>query len=135
MQIHPYLFFDRQCAAAFQFYARCLDGKIAAMVKYGDTPAGERFPEWKDQILHAHLTVGEFAVLGSDAAPGLYKTVPDGFKVSIQVKDPKEAERIFQALAENGTIEMPMEKTFWSERFGMLVDQFGIPWMINCLAA
>ena len=70
-------------------------------------------------------------MLGSDAPPGRYEE-PKGFSVSVQIKDPAEAERIFQALAENGKVQMPIQQTFWAERFGMLVDQFGTPWMINC---
>ena len=70
-------------------------------------------------------------MLGSDAPPGRYEE-PKGFSVSVQIKDPAEAERIFQALAENGKVQMPIQQTFWAARFGMLMDQFGIPWMINC---
>ena len=69
--------------------------------------------------------------MGFDAPPGRYEA-PKGFSVSIGIADPVEAERIFHALAENGTVRMPIQKTFWSARFGMLVDRFGIPWMINC---
>jgi len=69
--------------------------------------------------------------MGSDAPPGRYEE-PKGFSVSVQIKDPAEAERIFQALAENGKVQMPIQQTFWAARFGMLMDQFGIPWMINC---
>ena len=70
-------------------------------------------------------------LMGSDAPPGRYEE-PKGFSVSLQVKDPADAERIFRALAEKGTVRMPLEKTFWAQRFGMLVDRFGIPWMVNC---
>ena len=69
--------------------------------------------------------------MGSDAPPGRYEE-PKGFSVSLQIKDPADAERIFRALAEKGTVRMPLEKTFWAQRFGMLVDRFGIPWMVNC---
>ena len=77
------------------------------------------------------LTVGDQVMMGSDAPPGRYEE-PKGFSVSVQIKDPAEAERIFQALAENGKVQMPIQQTFWAARFGMLMDQFGIPWMINC---
>jgi PhnB protein len=69
--------------------------------------------------------------MGADAPPGRYEA-PKGFSVSIGIKDPVEAERIFHALAEDGTVQMPIQKTFWASRFGMLVDRFGIPWMVNC---
>jgi PhnB protein len=77
------------------------------------------------------LSVGDMVLMGSDALPEHFKT-PQGFSVSLQFDDVSEAERIFHALAENGTIQMPLEETFWAARFGMLVDHFGTPWLINC---
>lgn len=135
MQLTPYLLFDGQCEAAFKFYEQVLGGKIEGMRTHLGTPAEEQVPaEWRDKILHAHMTVGDTVLLASDAPPGHYSK-PAGFSVSVQLKDPAEAERIFHALAENGTVQMPIQETFWSPRFGMLVDQFDIPWMINCLRA
>ena len=132
MQLIPYLYFNGQCEAAFKFYAQCLGGKIETMMSNAGTPAEEHVPaEWRQKILHARLTVGDAVLMASDAPPGHYQK-PQGFSVSIQIKDPAEAERIFNALAENGTVRMPFEQTFWALRFGMLVDRFGIPWMINC---
>ena len=87
--------------------------------------------EWRQQILHARLTVGDEVLMGSDAPPERYKQ-PQGISVSLNTKDTSEAERIFHALAENGTVQMPLQETFWAVRFGMLVDRFGTPWMINC---
>jgi PhnB protein len=80
--------------------------------------------------MHAALNVGDQVLMGADAPPGRYQQ-PKGTNVSIHVKDLAEGERIFKALAENGTVTMPFEKTFWSPGFGMCVDQFGIPWMVN----
>ena len=88
-------------------------------------------PDWQDKILHARLTAGDAVLMGSDAPPRRYDE-PRGLSVSLQVKDPAEAERIFRALAEKGSVRMPLDKTFWAQRFGMLVDRFGIPWMVNC---
>jgi PhnB protein len=88
-------------------------------------------PEWREMILRARMTVGDQVLMGSDAPPGRYQK-PQGYSVSIGVKDPAEAERIYQALAENGSVVMPLQKTFWAERFAMFVDRYGIPWMINC---
>jgi PhnB protein len=97
---------------------------------YGEAPGAERgSPDWHGKIMHARL--GDRALMGSDAPPGRFDA-PKGFHMSIGVDDPGEAERIFHALAENGTVTMPIQETFWAARFGMLVDQFGIPWMINC---
>jgi len=132
MQLNAYLTFNGQCEEAFKFYERCLGGKIVAMMPHEGTPVAEHVPaEWRNKILHARLTVGDQVMMGSDAPPGRYEE-PKGFSVSVQIKDPAEAERIFQALAENGKVQMPIQQTFWAARFGMLMDQFGIPWMINC---
>ena len=132
MQLNPYLTFNGQCEAAFKFYEQSLGGKIEAMLPHAGTPVEQHVPaEWRSKILHARLIVGDQALMGSDAPPERYEQ-PKGFSVSLQLKDPAEAERIFSALATNGTVQMPLQKTFWAARFGMLVDQFGIPWMINC---
>lgn len=133
MQLNPYLYYSGQCEAAFKFYAQCLGGKIVAMMTYGDSPVAEQTSsEWRNQIMHAHLTVQDMVLMGSDAPPEYFEK-PQGFSISLQLNDAVEAARIFQALAENGTVRMPLQETFWSKHFGMLVDQFGIPWMINCV--
>ncbi|MGH9355155.1 MAG: VOC family protein [Terriglobia bacterium] len=132
MQMNPYLTFNGGCEAAFKFYEQCLGGKIEAMMTHAGTPAAEHVPpEWRTKILHARLIVGDEVLMGSDAPPEHYEK-PQGFSVSLQIKDPADAERIFHALAENGKVQMPLQKTFWAARFGMLVDRFGTPWMINC---
>lgn len=132
MQLHPYLLFNGRCEEAFRFYAECLSGRIEAMIPHAGSPAEQHVPpEWRSKILHARLSVGEQVLMASDAPPGRFEK-PQGFSVSINVTDPAEAERIFRALAENGTITMPMEQTFWAARFGMCVDRFGTPWMVNC---
>jgi PhnB protein len=132
MQLNPYLFFNGQCEEAFKFYADCLGGQIEAMMSHAGTPAEEHVPaEWRDKIMHARLTVGDQVLMASDAPPEHYQK-PQGFSVSIGIKDPAEAERIFNALAENGTVQMPLQQTFWARSFGMCVDRFGIAWMVNC---
>ena len=88
-------------------------------------------PEWHKRILHATLRVGDQVLMGADAPPGRYQK-PQGFSVTLGLKDQAEAERIFKALAEKGTVEMALQQTFWAGRFGVLVDRFGIPWTINC---
>lgn len=132
MQVNPYLVFNGECEAAFEFYAECLGGKIEAMMPHRGTPVEQHVAaESQDKILHARLKVGDSVLMGSDTLPGRYEE-PKGFSVSLQLEDPADAERIFRALADKGTIRMPLEKTFWARRFGMLVDRFGIPWMVNC---
>jgi PhnB protein len=133
MQLNPYLYFNGDCEAAFKFYERCLGGKIEAMMQHDGTPAAEQVPaEWRKKILHARLSLGNGEVLMASDAPPQHYAKPNGFSVSLQIKDPQQADRVFHALAENGTVRMPIQQTFWAERFGMLVDQFGIPWMVNC---
>jgi PhnB protein len=132
MQLNTYLTFNGQCEAAFKFYEQCLGGKIVAMFTHAGTPAaGQVPPEWLGKIMHASLKVGDGLLMGSDAPPDRYKA-SKGFSVNIAVDQPVEAERIFHALSENGTVGMPIQKTFWAERWGMVIDQFGIPWMVNC---
>ena len=133
MQLNPYLYFHGDCEAAFKFYERCLGGKIEAMMQHDGTPAAQQVPaEWRKKILHARLSLGNGEVLMASDAPPQHYAKPDGFSVSLQIKDPQQADRVFHALAENGTVRMPIQQTFWAARFGMLVDQFGIPWMVNC---
>jgi len=135
MQLNPYLVFNGQCEAAFKFYEECLGGRIQTMMTWGDSPMAAQVPsEWRDKIIHATLIVGESALGGSDAPPDRYEK-PRGLSVTIQLKDAAEAESIFNELAENGMVQMPLQKTFWSPGFGMCVDRFGIPWMVNCEAA
>lgn len=132
MQLNPYLFFDGQCEAAFKFYEKCLGGKITAMLVHEGTPAAEHVPpEWRNKIMHARLVLGDQVLMGSDAPPD-HRQKPQGFSVTLGVDKPGDAERIFHALAEGGKVTMPIEETFWAHRFGMLVDKYGTPWMINC---
>ncbi|HKA33871.1 MAG TPA: glyoxalase/bleomycin resistance/extradiol dioxygenase family protein [Candidatus Binatia bacterium] len=132
MQLGPYLTFKGDCEAAFKFYEKCLGGKIEALVPHTGTPAEQQVPpEWRNKILHARLTVGDDVLMGSDAPPDRYEK-PKGFSVTLDVDKPADAERMFKALSEKGNVTMPIQKTFWAERFGMLVDRFGTPWMINC---
>jgi PhnB protein len=132
MQINPYLTFNGTCEAAFTFYAKCLGGKIEAMMPHEGTPAEAHVPtDWRKKIMHARMTVGDKVLMASDSPPGHYEPMK-GFHVTLGIDDPAEAEKIFHALAENGTVQMPIQETFWAARFGMLVDRFGTPWMINC---
>jgi PhnB protein len=132
MELSPYLNFNGQCEAAFKFYEQCLGGKIEAMTTHGNSPMAEHVaPAWKDKILHTRLVAGAAVLMGSDVPPEHYEE-PKGFAVSLSIDKPAEAERIFNALAEKGTVRMPLQQTFWAVRFGMLVDRFGTPWMINC---
>jgi PhnB protein len=132
MQMNTYLNFDGRCREAFTFYASCLGATVDVMIAHGDTPAAEHVPPaWRDKIMHARLSVGTAVLMGSDAASD-ERGVPGGFAVALHVDEPAEAERVFAALADQGTVRLPIQETFWARRFGMLTDRFGIPWMVNC---
>jgi PhnB protein len=132
MQLNPYLAFNGHCEEAFKVYENCLGGKIQTMMMWGDSPMADQVPpEWQSKVIHATLIVAETALLGADSPPDRYEE-PKGFSVTIQIDDAAEAERIFGALSENGTVTMPIQRTFWAVRFGMVTDRFGIPWMVNC---
>jgi PhnB protein len=132
MKLNSYLYFDGQCEAAFKFYEKCLDGKIEGIFPFGASPMAKDVPaDWQNKVMHATLVIGDQTLMGADAPPDRYQK-PEGFSVSIGLKDVAKAERIFKSLSEGATVTMPIQETFWAARFGMLTDQFGIPWMINC---
>lgn len=132
LQVTPYLSFKGDCEAAFQFYAQCLGGELGTLFRYGGSPMSSQVPaDWQDKVMHGSLTIGELVLMGADVAPDGYQA-QKGFSLSIQIKSTAEAERIFDELRRDGTVVLPLEKTFWAERFGMVVDRFGIPWLINC---
>lgn len=130
--LHPYLHFKGQCEAAFKFYEKCLGGKITFIASYAGSPMENQVPaEWRQKIMHATLVVGDQVLMGCDPSPDRFAT-PKGFSVSINFDDPVEGERVFNALIEGGSILLSFQRTFWSSGFGMAIDRFGIPWMVNC---
>ena len=133
MKINPYLIFNGNCKAAFTFYAQSLPGEIEAMLTFGETPARDHVPaDLHNLIIHTRLVIGDQAIMGSDTTPDRPVDDVSGFSVSLNVDSIVEAERVFGALSEEGTVKMPLEQTFWAARFGMLVDKFGVSWMVNC---
>jgi PhnB protein len=133
MQVSPYVSFNGQCEAAFKCYEACLGARLGAIFRYAGSPMADQVPpDWQDKVMHGSVTIGELVLMGGDVAPDRYEA-PKGFSLSIQITDTSEAERIFHELSrDGGGITMPLERTFWAARFGMLVDRFGIPWLINC---
>ena len=132
MDVTPYLTFNGSCAAAFKFYEQTFRGKISFCQTFGDSPAKDSVPaDWRDKVVHVRLEVGNKALMGSDA-PGPHYQAPQGMSVAVNVPTFPEARRIFEALADDGSVTMPFAQTFWSPGFGMLVDRFGTPWMIGC---
>jgi PhnB protein len=132
MQVNPYLFYNGNCEAALKFYQQVLGARIEEMLTYETGPAEMPIPpEWRKKVMHARISIDGEVIMASDAPPGNFHQ-PQGFSVALLVEDPAAAERRFKALAEGGTVSMPFGKTFFSRGFGMCVDQFGMPWMVNC---
>ena len=133
MQVQPYLFFDGRCEEAIEFYKGALGAEVAMLMRFkespeppppGMVPAGS-----EDKVMHACFRVGETAVMASD---GRCQGQPSfsGFSLSLTARDEADADRLFGALAEGGEVQMPLGKTFFSPRFGMVADRFGVSWMI-----
>lgn len=132
MQVTTHLAFDGNCREAFQTYERILGGKIVFIMTNGESPMADKVPPtMKDKVMHASLQIpGGGSIQGGDHPEG--KAVkPTGFSVCVTVKDKAEGERIFKGLSEGGQVQMPYEKTFWSPGFGMCIDKFSVPWMVN----
>ncbi|WP_415755268.1 VOC family protein [Pseudomonas leptonychotis] len=134
MKIHTYLTFDGQCEAAFKFYADCLGGDLELM-RMGDSPEAGNMPEeFHERVMHVCLTVGDQLLMASDTCPGMgmpYEGIK-GCSVSLQVENVPEAERLYEALSAQGSVQMELQPTFWATRFAMFTDRFGVSWMINC---
>ena len=130
MQVQPYLFFDGRCDEAVEFYRRALGAEVTMLMRFKDGPEpGMGPPGAGDKVMHGRLRIGETTLLVSDGRcegrPGF-----QGFSLSLTVKSEAEAERLFASLADGGKVQMPMGKTFFSSRFGMVADRFGVSWMI-----
>lgn len=131
-----YLSFDGDCAEAFEFYADVLDGTVEALHRFGASPmAASLPPEEHDKVMHALLRLSDGVLMGSDALESQPAPQLSGFHLSLNFDNADDARAVFDALAEDGQVEMPLQATFWAAAFGMLVDRFGVPWMINCEAA
>ncbi|MGH9586042.1 MAG: VOC family protein [Acidobacteriaceae bacterium] len=132
MKVMTYLNFNGDCRQAFEMYERVLGGKITFMMTNGESPMADKTPpEAKDRIMHASLEIpGGGAILGADHPEGK-QVQPTGFCVCAHVKEKSEGERVFKGLSEGGKIQMEFEKTFFSSGFGMCIDKFGVPWMVN----
>ena len=134
MLIQPYLTFNGRCEEAVQFYSKALGAEVEMLMRFKESPdpppPGMVPPGWDNKIMHASLRIGDAVVMASDGCsaqgPGF-----KGFSLSISVADAAQADRFFAALADGGQVQMPLGKTFWSPRFGMLTDRFGVAWMIN----
>jgi PhnB protein len=133
MQVQPYLFFDGRCEEALDFYKKAIGAKVEMMMRFKENPESKNSPMCapgsEEKIMHACFKVGDTAVMGSD---GHAKGNPEfkGFSLSLTAKDEAEADKLFNALSEGGQVQMPLGKTFFSPKFGMVADKFGIGWMV-----
>lgn len=131
MAFHPYLFFGGNCREAFTRYQAVFGGELT-LLPMSDMPPDMEVPaEQKDLIMHAALMIGDNLLMGSDDPTTEAFGPVQGMQVNYSVGDVAEADRAFAALAEGGKVTMPMAETFWSPSFGMCVDAFGTPWMVN----
>lgn len=131
VKLNPYLAFDGRCREAFEFYEKTLKGKIAFMQTIGESPmAKDMPPEAHGRVMHVTLHIGDQVLQGADTPSGQF-TKPAGFCVALHFDDVVEGERVFSALAQNGNVQMPFQPTFWAKGFGMLIDQYGTPWIVN----
>jgi PhnB protein len=132
LQVDPYLTFDGNCAEAMRFYERTLGGKIEMMMTFKDSPmAAQTPPGSADRVVHARLAFKGRIIMASDTMVGQPFGGMKGFSLALMYATAAEAKRVFEALGQGGQVHMPLEKTFWAEAFGMLVDRYGTPWMVN----
>jgi PhnB protein len=133
MQFITYLTFDNRCREALTFYQQCLGGKISAMMPWSESPmCHEVPPEAGDRIMHGCLVADGQTLMASDAFPGRAYEGIKGAAVTINVDSDSEAKQLFEALSEDGSVEMELQETFWASSFAVFNDRYGVPWMINC---
>jgi PhnB protein len=134
MQIEGYLFFNGNCEEALNFYAQALGGKVTAMMRYEGSPMEKEVPAaWRNKVMHSNFEAEGAKFMASDTMPGMPAPIYGGFSMSLYVPNDKaKAERLFNALAKGGKVTMPFAPPFWGGHFGMLIDPFGVPWMVSC---
>ena len=133
MQVQPYLFFDGRCEEAVEFYRSAIGAEVTMLMRFKDSPEphepGMVPPGAEEKVMHVSFRIGETTVLASDGRCAGQASF-QGFALSLTVLDDAEAERVFAALADGGQVQMPLTKTFFASRFGMIADRFGVSWMI-----
>jgi len=134
MRVEAYLFFNGRCEEAVEFYKKALGADVTMLMRFKDSPEpqppGVVPPGSENKIMHTSFRIGDTTVMASDGrCTG--QTSFQGFSLSLTVANEAEADRVFAALAEGGQVQMPLTKTFWSPRFGMVADRFGVGWMVS----
>ncbi len=138
MQLIPYLSFNGDCRAAFDFYRDVLGGEIVERMTWGESPMAADMPaETHAHVMHSQLRAGDAVIMGADSPGcGAQSSAGTGGCINISVESTEHAERIWAALSDGAQqVRMPLQPTFWAQRFGMLVDRFGQPWMVNAMPA
>jgi PhnB protein len=132
MQVQPYLFLDGRCEEAVEFYRGALGAKVEMLLRFKDCPEPEHrpSPDTENKVMHCSFRIGEATVMASDGMGPKGQPSFKGFALSLTAADVAEAERLFNALADGGQVQQPLIETFFSPRFGMVVDRFGVPWMV-----
>jgi len=128
--VQPYLMFSGNCEEAINHYKDCMDGEIIYTQRYGDSPMA--MEGMNDKVMHCTLKIGDSHIMAADSMPGQPAAIGNNVHLAVGSDDVSKAESMFGKMSEGGTVTMPMEKTFWAERFGMLTDKFGVNWMFNC---
>lgn len=132
MQVQAYLFFDGCCEAAVEFYRQALGAEVTFLMHYKDGPEKPQ-PGSENKVMHSNLRIGDSMLMASDDCAGK-QTGFTGFSLSLDIPDTDQAHQVFSALSEGGQVRMPLAKTFWSPCFGMVLDRFGVLWMVNVAA-
>ena len=130
MKLTPYLHLAGNASEALDFYAAVFGGEITMRTSYGDSPMPSE-DDWKDKLMHARLVFGDNIIMLSDSFKGQVPLTTGNVQLSIEISDAAKIESTFNAMAEGGTITMPLQEQFWGAKFGMLLDKFGIAWMFN----
>jgi PhnB protein len=132
MSLTTQVSFDGNCAEALHFYAATFGGHDVFLMTWAVSPMAAQAPAgWEDKILYGRVSIGAYELLGGDAPPGSYRK-PQGMTLHYGPKDIADAQRIFAALSEGGTVILPLRETFWSKAYGIVTDRFGVPWELNC---
>ena len=136
MKVQAYIAFGGRCEEAMEFYKRCMGAQVTGLMRWKESPDAtfKAPPGYEEKIMNATFRIGETELMADDGM-GETKAAFKGMSLAIEVADDAEAHRVFAALGEGANVTMPLMKTFWSSSFGMLTDQFGVPWMVNAAAA
>ena len=129
-----HIHYKGQCEQAFEYYAEVLGAEIGTMLRFCDSPAADSVPDtWRDKIVHANLNLNGVEIAGDDTLPEQYKK-PEGFYILLQFDDEESTKSAFESLSDNGAVLLPIQKTFWSSCYGIVTDQFGVSWKLNCVS-